>query len=124
MANESNRLLVINGTVLPQPATYEWSLQDVSAPSAGRTEDALMWKETVARKRKLKVTWTGKDTAITALILRTVSSREYFPVRYFDMLDDRYSTRYFYVGDRSAGVKKWWVGDHLIDTISFDLIER
>lgn len=124
MANESNRLLVINGTVLPQPASYEWSLQDVSASSAGRTEDALMHKETVAKKRKLKVTWKAKNTTVTAQILQAVSYSEYFSVRYFDMLENQYSTRTFYVGDRSSGVKKWWVGDHLIDTISFDLIER
>lgn len=122
--SDSNKLLVVNSVVLPQPASYEWSLQDVSASSAGRTEDALMHKETVAKKRKLKVTWTAKDTTVTATILQAVTSSEYFSVRYFDMLENDYSTRTFYVGDRSAGVKKWWVGDHLIDTISFDLIER
>ena len=83
-----------------------------------------MHKETVGKKRKLQVTWKAKTTDVTAQILAAVTAAEYFPVKYFDMLDNQYETRTFYVGDRSAGVKKWWVGDHLIDTIAFDLIER
>ena len=120
----SNSLITIDGTALPQPYSYEWSLQDVSASSAGRTEDGLMHKETVAKKRKLQVSWKTKDTAVTAEILQAVTSSQYFNVRYFDMLNNQYETRTFYVGDRSAGVKTWWVTQHLIDTISFDLIER
>ena len=120
----ANELLTINGTVMPQPSEYEWSLQDVSASSAGRTEDALMHKETVAKKRKLKVAWKSKSTSVTASILNAVTSNEYFTVKYWDMLANAYQTGTFYVGDRSAGVKLWWVGNHLIDTLSFDLIER
>lgn len=120
----ANSLITINSIALPQPYSYSWALQDISAASAGRTEDTLMHKETVGKKRKLQVSWKAKDTADTAAILSAVTASEYFSVRYFDMLDNQYETRTFYVGDRSAGVKKWWINDHMIDTISFDLIER
>lgn len=120
----ANELLTINGTALPQPSSYEWSLQDVSASSAGRTEDSLMHKETVAKKRKIKVTWKTKDTSETSTILTAVTTNEYFTVKYWDMLNNAYQTGTFYVGDRTSSVKIWWTGRHLIDTISFDLIER
>lgn len=119
-----NALLMVGEEVIPQPFSYSWSLQDVSAPSAGRTEDALMWKETVAKKRKLQLSWKTKSTEDTRKIIKAFSDSEYINVRYFDMLDNAYEWRTFYVGDREADVKIWWTGKHLINTISFDLIER
>lgn len=119
-----NALLMVGDEVIPQPFSYSWSIQDVSAPSAGRTEDALMWKETVAKKRKLQLSWKTKSTEDTRKIIKAFSDSEYINVRYFDMLDNAYEWRTFYVGDREADVKIWWTGRHLINTISFDLIER
>ena len=119
-----NALLMVGEEVIPQPFSYSWSIQDVSAPSAGRTEDALMWKETVAKKRKLQLSWKTKSTEDTRKIIKAFSDSEYINVRYFDMLDNAYEWRTFYVGDREADVKIWWTGKHLINTISFDLIER
>ena len=119
----SNSLIVVDGVRLPQPYVYTWSLQDVSAPNAGRTEDALMHKDMVAQKRKLQLGWRGLDTATTASILQAFNP-EYFSVYYFDMLDNDYETRVFYSGDKSVNVRLWWVGRHLIETVSFDIIER
>ena len=119
-----NALLMVGDEVIPQPFSYSLSIQDVSAPSAGRTEDALMWKETVAKKRKLQLSWKTKSTEDTRKIIKAFSDSEYINVRYFDMLDNAYEWRTFYVGDREADVKIWWTGRHLINTISFDLIER
>lgn len=118
-----NRLLVVNGVTMPQPSAYEWSLQDVSAPDSGRTEDALMHKDRVAQKRKLKLTWRIKSTDTVAFILQAFDP-EYFDVRYWDMKDNCYETRTFYAGDRTAPVKTWFVGKHIIETVSFDIIER
>jgi len=123
MADNTNKLIIVNGTALPQPYLYSWSLQDVSAPNSGRTEDALMHKDRVAQKRKIQLGWRMKDTATTAQILQAFNP-EYISVRYFDMLDNQYETRTFYVGDRQAPVKVWQVGNHIIETISFDIIER
>ena len=118
-----NSLIVVDGVVLPQPYIYQWSIQDVSAPDAGRTLDATMHKLMVAQKRKLVLGWRGKDTGTTSLILQAFNP-EYFEVRYFDMLDNQYEYRTFYAGDKTVPVKLWWVGRHLIETISFDIIER
>ena len=118
-----NSLIVVDGVAMPQPYQYSWNLQDVSAPGAGRTEDALMHKDRVGQKRKLALSWRMKDPSIAATILQAFDP-EYFQVRYWDVKDNCYETRTFYAGDREAPVKLWWVGRHLIETISFDVIER
>ena len=118
-----NSLLVVDGVAMPQPYQYSWTLQDVSAPDAGRTEDALMHKDRIAQKRKIAIAWRMKDPSTAAAILQAFDP-EYISVRYWDVKDNQYETRDFYVGDREAPVKFWWVGRHMIETISFDIIER
>lgn len=117
-----NRLIVVDGVTLPQPYVYQWSLQDVSDSDSGRTEDVLFHKNRVGQKRKIQLGWRGKSTSETSLILSAFNP-EYISVRYFDLMDNQYETRQFYVGDREGSVKLWWVGRHLIDTISFNIIE-
>ena len=116
-------MITVNGTKLPCPSAYEWSLQDVSAGESGRTDDALMHKNRVAQKRKLKVEWVGKNWEETATIIRAVNN-EYMSVKYPDMMSGTYESRTFYIGDRSAPVKFWFTNRKLIEKISFDFIER
>ena len=118
-----NKLIIVDGVTLPQPYSYQWSLQDVSAPNAGRTLDTIMHKDRVGQKRKIQLAWRAKDTTVTSQILQAFNP-EYVTVRYFDLLDNEYQYREFYVGDRSAPVKIWNVGRHIIETITFDIIER
>ncbi len=48
---------------------------------------------------------------------------EYISVYYYDPMDG-WSTRTFYVGDRSAPFKTFWIGNKRVDRLSFDIIER
>lgn len=88
-----------------------------------RTDDALMHKNRVAQKRKLKVEWVGKSWEETAEIMQAVN-KEYMSVKYPDMLTGKYETKTFYVGDRTAPVKFFWTNRKMIEKISFDFIER
>ena len=118
-----NHLLIVDGVTIPQPYLCAWSIQDVSAPNAGRTEDALMWKLRVARKRKLQLAWRMKSPQVTSEILQAFNP-EYIYVRYFDLEDNQYEYRWFYTGDKTAPIKIWSIGRKIIETISFDIIER
>ena len=121
-------MLIINGVEMPPLSSFEWQLMDVSAGESGRTDDALMHKNTVAKKRKLLVSWVRLDFADASRIIQAVSSDEYFPVTYPDYLDGNLQAeRVFYVGDRTVPVKAFRMDDptwQFTDTISFDLIER
>lgn len=121
MANEI--MITVDGVAMPCPSAFTYGLQDVSAAESGRTDDAIMWKNRVAQKVKINLTWAVKDWRETAVIMQAFNP-EYVTVRYPDMLTGDYQTKVFYVGDRSAPVKIWWANKKIIESISFDIIER
>lgn len=88
-----------------------------------RTDDALMHKNRVAQKRKLQIGYNGLTPEEASTILQAVNP-EYINVTYFDLLAGENQTRTFYVGDRSSPFKWWWDGKHILETLTFDLIER
>lgn len=115
--------LKVDGIEMPCPSAFTWGLQDISASESGRSDDSLMHKNRVAQKRKLELQWNGKDWTATSKILKAFNP-EYISVYYPDMMSGNYETRTFYVGDRSAPVKWWWIGNKRTESISFNLIER
>ena len=116
-------MLKVDGVEMPCPSSFQWGLQDISASESGRTDDSLMHKNRVAQKRKISLGWNGLLWADTSKILKAVNP-EYIQVTYPDMMSGKYETRTFYVGDRSAPVKCWWVGNKRMEVLSFDIIER
>ena len=47
-------MLTVDGVALPDPASLEWSLQDVSDSEAGRTQDGKMHKKQIIGEFKDK----------------------------------------------------------------------
>lgn len=88
-----------------------------------RTDDALMHKNRVAQKRKIQVGYNAVSDTVATTVLQAVNP-EYIDVTYYDLLAGAAETRTFYVGDRSAPFKYWYDGNHLLESLTFDLIER
>lgn len=88
-----------------------------------RTDDALMHKNRVAQKRKIQVGYHGMKSSVATTVLQAINP-EYIQVYYYDLLAGAYQTRTMYVGDRSAPFKWWFDGKHILESLSFDLIER
>jgi len=116
-------MLKVNGVAIKTPSELTWGLQDVSADSAGRTQDALMHKDRVAQKITLNLSWNGLTFAETSTIVNAFNP-EYVDVTYPDPLAGRVITKKFYVGDRSAPFKLYTSGNKLMEKLSFNLIER
>ncbi len=116
-------MITVDGAAMPCPSSFQWGLQDISASESGRTDDTLMHKNRVGQKRKIALQWNGKDWQTTSKILKAFNP-EYINVKYPDMMSGVYETRTFYVGDRTAPVKWWWIGNQRTESISFDIIER
>lgn len=116
-------IISVNGTYLPDPSEMEWGLYDVSAADTGRTEDAIMHKNRIAQKRKIKCVWHNITWDRASDILRAVND-EYMTVGYPDMMAKTYQYRTMYVGDRSAPVALWWEGKKIVGQLSLDFIER
>lgn len=116
-------MIKVDGVEIPCPSSFSWGLQDISASESGRTDDTLMHKNRVGQKRKISLAWNAPTWKMTSQILQAVNP-EYIDVTYPDMMSGKYETRTFYVGDRSAPVKCWWVGNQRMEVLSFDIIER
>ena len=115
-------MITVDGVSVPCPSVFTWGLQDISASESGRTDDTIMHKNRVGQKRKISLQWNIKDRATTAQILQAFNP-EYISVKYPDAMSGTDETRTFYVGDRTAPVKYWWVGKQLYESIGFDIIE-
>ena len=113
----------VNGVTMPCPSTWQWGLQDVSLGESGRTDDAVMHKNRVAQKRKIQVGYNGIKDTVATTVLQAVNP-EYIDVTYYDLLDGQTETRTFYVGDRTSPFKWWYDGNHTLESLTFDLIER
>lgn len=122
-------MLTVDGVALPDPASLEWSLQDVSDSEAGRTQDGKMHKNRVVQKRKLQVSYPAVTPDVASDILKAINP-EYVDVTYYDAMDAKYETKKFYLGDRTCpclfwiennaftGEKKYWA------SVKFDFIEQ
>lgn len=115
-------MISVDGNVLPCPSVFQWGIQDISSSESGRTDDAIMHKNRIGQKRKISLQWNGLTRSDMAKILQAVNP-EYIDVTYPDAMSGDDETRTFYVGDRTAPVKYWWIGNQRYETLSFDIIE-
>lgn len=113
----------IDGVEIPCPSSFTWGLQDVSDPDAGRTLDATMHKNRVGQKRKLSIGYNNPDAVTASVVLKAINP-EYIEVYYPDAMSGDMESRTFYVGDRTAPMKYWYVGNHKYSSLTFELIER
>ena len=112
----------VNGNTMPCPSTWQWGLMDISAGESGRTDDTIMHKNRVGQKRKIQVGYNGINDSDAQTVLQAVNP-EYIDVTYYDLLEG-IQTRTFYVGDRTSPFKWWYDGKHILESLTFDLIER
>lgn len=113
-------------TNIPQPSSYVWKLEDISAPDAGRTEDGKMWKKRIGQVVGLELSWQNVTTAQAHTILNAFQP-EYVNVTYIDPMIGTAQNHYrntinFYVGNRSAPMYNSKLGRW--SNISFNLIDR
>lgn len=118
-----NSMLKVDNVWIKSPSFMTVHIQDVSRNDAGRTEDALMHKNRVARKIKIDLQWSNPTPAETQAILSAFAP-EYFQVQFVHPLTNTTTTKTFYSGDQDAPVKIWTVGNKRYESISFNIIER
>lgn len=121
--NDLTYLLKVNNVSVKPPSEFGWGLQDVSAPDAGRDLSAEMHKGRVAQKRKISLGWNNPTITETAAILQAFNP-EYVEVNYLDAMSGTFETRTFYVGDRTAPLQSFTVGERRWSKLSFDIIEK
>ena len=117
-------VLTINGQVMPCPSTMTWDIQAFDLDS-GRGVDGTMQRSVICQKEKLNLTWRSGALSMSevSMLLNEVM-QPFIQVTYFSPLANAMVTRTMYVGDRSANFYSVINGKPVIDTISFNLIER
>lgn len=116
-------MLAVNGVPIKSPSSMTIGFQDISNADAGRTQDAIMHKNLVARKRTIALSWSNPTPEEAYAILQAFYP-EYFNVTYYDPLEGATVTKNFYSGDKTAPVKIWTANNKRYESISFDIIER
>lgn len=103
------------------PSSYIWKLEDISAADSGRTEDTTMYKNMVGQVVALELSWTNLGTAEASAILNAFN-HEYLYVEYLDLITGGFTTKEFYVGNRSAPAYN--VKLDVWQNVTFNLIQR
>lgn len=120
----ADAMITVDNVEIKCPSELSYGLEQVNSADAGRTQDAVMHVERIAKKVKLELSWSGLTWAETSAIM-TAFDPEYISVKYPDMLSGTYQTKTFYTGDKSAPVRQWFDnnGKKIIDKLSFNIIE-
>ena len=116
-----NPIRLVNDNEIPCPSVYEWSLQDISASDAGRTEDMVMQKKRIGQVVKLRLEWNNVSILDGAKILQAFDP-EYINVEYLDAKEGVYVIKEFYVDDRTSPLYNSKLG--VWSKIAFDIIQR
>ena len=117
-------VLTINGQVMPTPSTMTWDIQSFDLDS-GRGVDGTMQRSVICQKEKLNLTWrSGALSMAEVSMLLNAVKEPFFQVMFFSPLANAMVTKTMYVGDRSTNFYSIIDGKPVIDTISFNLIER
>lgn len=117
----SNPIISVDGKTVPSPSTFVWSLSDVSADDAGRTEDMTMHKKRKGQAVTLQLAWRYITTEVASQVLKAFNP-EYINVAYIDPYEGKEITKTFYVGDRNAPMYNGALG--LWEEVSFTIIQR
>lgn len=115
-------MLTINGIPVPAPDTYEVVISDLDA-SANRSGNGTLYRDRIATKRTINVSWVLMGSQDLSILLNAMSST-FFSVIYVDPQLGMV-TKTFYVSDRNAGVAiKMSDGTYQWSGVSFSLVER
>lgn len=109
------------GKAIKCPSGYKYSLNDISASDAGRTEDTNMDKKRIGQCVKLEMEWQNVSIEDAAAIIQAFNP-EYVKICYLDARLGKYRTSEFYTGDKPAQLYNSRKG--IWSSVSFNAIER
>ena len=116
-------MITINGTEIVSPDTYKVTIADLDS-SANRSGNGTLYRDRVAVKRTIELSWLFLDSQELSVLLKSVST-VFFPVTYLDPETNGHKSGTFYVSDRPAGIAiKNNDGTYKWRDVSMSLIER
>ena len=114
--------MTLNGRQVKQPATVTYDRYDMDSEESFRGLDGTMQRDRIATKVKLNCQWNGL-TADEMRQLLSAMEDVFFDIYYYDPLEG-YTTKKFYVGDRSAPVYSVSNGKIIFKSFTANFIEQ
>jgi len=106
------------------PTTFNVTVADLdNGETSGRTADGRMYRDRIAVKRKLEMSFGMLKWEELSAILQLVKD-EFFEVYYPDTESGQYETRTFYCGDRTAGIAVLQDNVYYWNGLKLTLVER
>jgi hypothetical protein len=116
-------VIQINGIKVAAPDTYEVVIADLDA-SANRSGNGTLYRDRVAVKRTINLSWLFINSQDLSVLLNSVSS-VFFPVTYLDPQSNGFKSGTFYVSDRNQGLAvRHTDGSYTWRDVSLSIVER
>lgn len=115
--------MTINGVQVTQPATVSYDRYDMDSEESFRGLDGTMQRDRIATKVKLNCQWNALTAPQMSQLLQSMED-VFFPINYFDPYSGGYTTKTFYVGDRSAPVYSVANGKVIFKSFTANFIEK
>ena len=113
----------INGTTVTQPAEVTYNRYDLDSEDSFRSLSGEMQRDRIAVKVKLECRWNALNAQQMSQLLRAMDA-VFFDINYFDPYQGGYTTKTFYVGDRSTPVYSIANGKIIYKSFSANFIEK
>jgi hypothetical protein len=98
-----NGFVYINDVEFPYPSAESGLQHTVTTVDSARMADGVLRAKKIGRDQsKVELTWAALKPEQWSKMLKIFDENFYFNIRYFDMVQNDWITRRFYVGDRSA----------------------
>ena len=119
----TSTFFTINGVQVTQPAEVQYNRYDLDSEDSFRSLSGEMQRDRVATKVKLECRWNALTASQMAQLLQAMDD-VFFSINYFDPYSGGYTTKTFYVGDRSAPVYSVAGGKVIFKSFSANFIEK
>lgn len=120
----ARRPFKINGTTIPTPTTYTYSIEDLSSEETGRTMNGVMHKDVVATKATYACTWKRLSWQDAAILMNAIDGRSRVSFTHADpRVPGTFVTGSFYVGQRQGAALDLKDNKRNWTDISFSFIE-
>ena len=98
-----NGFVYINDVEFPYPSHESGLQHTITTVDSARMADGVLRAKKIGRDQsKVELTWAALTAEQWSKMLKIFKDNFYFNIRYFDMVENNWITRRFYVGDRTA----------------------
>lgn len=70
-----NPIASVDGVEIPCPSSYQYMIQDISSPDAGRLENTVMDKMMVGQCVKIELGWNNTSSEVVSQVLKAFNQR-------------------------------------------------